>query len=202
MNLSKIKSLFIVDVAEENESSKEVPAEKEATPNEKLEGVSISEGDINKMVGMLSKAISDANLEGFDYLEFKDAVMSLIKDGNSEESSMKSVFATAKTMGLTKQKLLDAISTYLNIIVTEKKSFMDSLRQKKQSDIVEVEVKIKDIETQLTSLGKEKDKLEKGLVASKFKLNNAEFAFNEAAKIVTSKIKADETKIKSIIAGE
>ena len=151
---------------------------------------------------MLSKAIGEANIEGFDYLEFKDAVNDLVKDGTSEESAMKSVFATAKTMGLTKQKLLDSISVYLNVVLSEKKEFIESLRQKKQSDIIEVEDKVKQIETQLTSLGKEKDKLEKGLTVAKQKLNSAEFAFNEAVNIVNSKIKADEAKIKSTIAGE
>ena len=161
MNLGKIKSLFIVEDEIENqkEASTDAPVENQTTPPDKE--VSISEGDVNKMVGMLSKAMSEANIDGFDYLEFKDAVIALLKDGSSEESAMKSVFTTAKTMGLTRQKLLDSISTYLTIVANEKKSFTDSLKQRKQSDIVEVEAKIKEIETQLASLGKEKDKLEK-----------------------------------------
>ncbi|OHD68911.1 MAG: hypothetical protein A2W19_11135 [Spirochaetes bacterium RBG_16_49_21] len=202
MNLGKIKSLFIVEDEIENqkEASTDAPVENQTTPPDKE--VSISEGDVNKMVGMLSKAMSEANIDGFDYLEFKDAVIALLKDGSSEESAMKSVFTTAKTMGLTRQKLLDSISTYLTIVANEKKSFTDSLKQRKQSDIVEVEAKIKEIETQLASLGKEKDKLEKNLTSSKQKLNGAEFAFNEATNIVINKIKTDEKKIKSTIAGE
>jgi len=75
MNLGKIKSLFIVEDEIENqkEASTDAPVENQTTPPDKE--VSISEGDVNKMVGMLSKAMSEANIDGFDYLEFKDAVI-------------------------------------------------------------------------------------------------------------------------------
>lgn len=193
-----LKKIFIVE-EEGKEEIKETPV----IETKKIETIDVDskvcETDVSKMIEMLGKALDEAQDEGFNYLKFKNAVQELTKEGTSEDSAIKSVFVTAKGMGLTKLKLITNIEKCLEIVKKEQQNFTKELTDKKQVDILDVEEQIKKIEDQITTLSKDKQKLEKDLSASKIKINNAEFAFKEAVDLVSKKIKADETKIKAIL---
>lgn len=197
--LKGLKNLFIVDEGtEEKKEEAPVVESKKSTTVETIDS-KVSETDVTKMVEMLSKALEETQSDGYNYLKFKTAVKELIQEGTSEDSAIKSVFITAKGMGLTKVKLLSNITDCAEILKKEQQNFTKELTEKKQVDILDVEDQIKKIEDQITTLSKEQQKLEKGLSASKIKINNAEFAFKEAVDLVSKKIKADETKIKAIL---
>ena len=59
-----------------------------------------------KSLNFLVKALEKNNLPGFDYIEFKQSLGSLLSMDMLEETAFKSVFATATSVGLTKDKLL------------------------------------------------------------------------------------------------
>ena len=88
-----------------------------------------------KSIEFISKAIEKANLPGFDYLEFRMAVDNLKKIDFDEATAYKSVFATAKTMGLTKEKLLETAAHYKTIVQKEKEQF-DAASAKQQDSKV------------------------------------------------------------------
>jgi hypothetical protein len=88
-----------------------------------------------KSIEFISKAIEKANLPGFDYLEFRMAVDNLKKIDFDEATAYKSVFATAKTMGLTKEKLLETAAHYKAIVLKEKEQF-DAASAKQQDNKV------------------------------------------------------------------
>lgn len=201
MALKGLKGLFVKDdaAAEVKEPEQATASAKEAPVVE----TTAPDAEITKMVAFLNKSLAGMSKNGaFDYLKFRGAVNELKAQGSSEDSAIKSVFVTAKTMGLNKKDLIADTSKCLAFLVNEKKSFTEELNGKKQEEIANVEAKIKDIEKQLSSLGKEKDRLEKALTASKAHLNVAEFAFNEAVNSVTAIIKADADKINTLITGE
>ncbi len=86
-----------------------------------------------KSVDYLTGALEKNNRPGFDYIEFKQSLRAL-RDMDMEDAvAFKSAFATASTMGLTKDKLLKTAEHYKNVISNEKKQFDEALeRQKKQ----------------------------------------------------------------------
>ena len=59
-----------------------------------------------KSVDYLTSALAKNNLPGFDYLEFKQSLAALADLGMDEPTAIKSAFATASTVGLTKDKLV------------------------------------------------------------------------------------------------
>lgn len=86
-----------------------------------------------KSVDFLSKAIERANLPGFDYVEFKQALSNLAKMNIDEATAIKSAFGTAMTMGLTKEKLLETATHYRNVVSKEKEQF--DIASQKQQDL-------------------------------------------------------------------
>ena len=69
----------------------------------------LDERSMESLVGALERE----NLPGFDYLEFKQALERLQAMDMAEETAFKSAFATASTMGLTKDKLLKTALIHL-----------------------------------------------------------------------------------------
>lgn len=92
----------------------------------------------------LVAALERENLPGFDYLEFKQALERLQALNMAEDVVFKSAFATASTMGVTKDKLVKTAGHYKQVLAREKKSFDNALA--KQVD-AKVKGKRKEVET-------------------------------------------------------
>lgn len=131
--LKNLKSLFIED--DNTSPKKEKPAPKDATPPKPPKGgddfvkpspkeVETSGNVDEKIVNTLFQAIEQNNLKGFDYLEFKQAVQGLKKMVADEATRFKSAFATASTMGITMDKLVDSANYYVSILDKEKSQFI------------------------------------------------------------------------------
>ncbi|MEN0051263.1 MAG: hypothetical protein AAF806_29635, partial [Bacteroidota bacterium] len=112
--LKNLKSLFIV---EEEEASKDnaskVTSSKpkpQTIPNdapviqESQEG---KKGKVSsKFTEVLLGSMEKADLEGFDYLEYKKSLQSLAKMPMDEATRYKSAYAMAQTMGVSPDKLV------------------------------------------------------------------------------------------------
>ena len=86
-----------------------------------------------KSVDFISKAIEKANLPGFDYVEFKQALSNIAKMNIEEATAFKSAYGTAMTMGLTKEKLLETANHYKTIVSKEREQF--DVASEKQKDL-------------------------------------------------------------------
>ncbi|MBL7809911.1 MAG: hypothetical protein JNN28_18965 [Saprospiraceae bacterium] len=86
-----------------------------------------SEGIDPKSLDFLAQAIEKNNLPGFDYLEFKRAIHQLSQLKLDEATAHKSAFATAATLGITKEKLLETAAYYRNLVEKEKEHFAQAL---------------------------------------------------------------------------
>lgn len=97
----------------------------------------------DRSIDVLTKALETANLPGFDYLEFKQSLAALSGMHMDEPLAIKSAFATAATMGLTKEKLLQTAEHYKKVLLAEKaefsKALQENLRSKVEGKRVEVE---------------------------------------------------------------
>ncbi|MGK0388903.1 MAG: hypothetical protein ACI94Y_001636 [Maribacter sp.] len=110
----------------------------------------------------LMKAMESNNMPGFDYIEYKQSLRALLSMNMDESTAFKSAFATASTMGLTKQKLLETATHYKQILQKEKGQFDIALKNRFQQRVgakIEEnkrhEGRLKQIEDQIKRLEKE-----------------------------------------------
>lgn len=159
INLKNLKSLFIVEEEDGQKQRPKTPVvepKKEPTPTPKQETPKSEEkkpesntppqntkriSDMppppkpkkpaisQKYYNMLMKAIEMNNVKGFDYLEFKHSLTALKNIPIDESAKFQSAFATASTLGLTKQKLIDSANFYKKVLGKEKESFRTELQK-------------------------------------------------------------------------
>lgn len=110
-------------------------------------------GKVNsKFMDVLLRAMENADLEGFDYLEFKKSLQSLSKMPMDEATRYKSAFAMAQTMGVSPQKLIDSATHYINVLQKEENKFEKALASQQNQQIGDKQQQI----AQLDNLVKEK----------------------------------------------
>lgn len=222
--LKKLKSLFVVEdedtKASGNPKTSQTPkqetskptASKPAEPAIKVDTTPTPKGEgkpDEKFVNRLLQAIEEANLEGFDYLEYKQSLQS-IDDMNMDEATMfKSSLAMAKTMGATPEKLVSSAQHYINVLKKEEKKFQDALTNqqqkvvsgrkqtiaKMQETISAKEARIKELQAEIV---KDKEALETTQKAAEndaSKIHLTKTGFYAAYHIVVDQIKADLEKM-------
>jgi chromosome segregation ATPase len=148
-----------------------------------------------KSLDFLFNAIKANTLQGFDYLKFKESTQSLKQSmAMSEDIAIKSAFATAATMGITKDKLIENIQHYIQVLQKEKAEF-DAAHNKqknikvnqKQNETTFLQEKIKAHQIQIAEL-------EKQINEFQFKIDNADREIEEAKqKIQETKTRFEET---------
>ncbi len=207
--LDKIKSLFFV---EENDPKSLKTKEKTITKNiQKNKNTPPASGGkvTPKFSEILMNAMAKKNLEGFDYLEFKESLQSLSKMQMDESTRYKSAFAMAKTMNLTKNKLQDSAKYYLNVLENEHSKFYEALKNQKQrliqdnvnkekqiaAAITENEKRIKALQKEIEELKKQQSEIKQVINQSTQKVNITEQNFGASYRSVVDKIKADLDKI-------
>ena len=180
--LKKLKSLFIVE--EELGEQSAPKTSKNAKPSEKKEikkiPVNTKIAAPGKFVDSLLQAIENNNLDGFDYLEYKQSLKSLANMEMDESTRFNSAFAMAKTMGADKKKLLDSAKHYVGILEEEKSKFgvaYEKQQQKqvlnKQERLVTIENSIKKKEEQIKKLQQEINTFKKEFDQKKNEINSA-----------------------------
>jgi hypothetical protein len=166
LNLNKIKGLFVVpedEVAGTNVKIEEKKADvkktepsiivnKSTTDLNKEQSVIInsstsSKGEFNQNIfNSLTKAISDANLPGEDYLEFVDALQAMKDIPLDETIKMQTVLATLSTRGLTVQKIIETADYYLKVLERERDKFKEATAQQTQGKVDSRQKQIKTLE--------------------------------------------------------
>ena len=118
-----------------------------------------------KSVDFLTKALEKNNLPGFDYIEYKQSLGALGNMNMDEETAFKSAFATASTVGLTKDKLLKTAEHYKKILSKEKEQFDAALQKQmvqrvssKQQEVEKLRKQIEDYKAKIAQLQEKIDK--------------------------------------------
>ena len=83
-----------------------------------------------KMQTALIAAISKNASEEFDYLKFKVSVKKMLEMGMDNNTALKSAFATASVMGVTKNKLVNSAKKYKGSLDKEREQFAIALKNK------------------------------------------------------------------------
>lgn len=158
--LKNLKSLFFTEDEstedkKKQEIAKEVPKkiEKKVTVINKASHPISSTGNVDTaIVEKLLEAIEKNNLEGFDYLEFKKALKALEKIPMDEATKYRSTYATASTMGVTLDSLLETIKHYVGVLDTENSVFLKAFEGQLSAKVGNKEKEI----TQFDAVIKEK----------------------------------------------
>ncbi len=146
--LKNLKSLFIVDDSEEENKKPAESTEKADVNSDKKTAASTppplpnnpvsssSEGALDtKIVEKLLQAIEKNNLDGFDYLEYKKSLKALEKMPMDEATKYRSAFATASTMGVTLDKLLQTTNFYIGVLDKENEQFTGAFKNQFDSKV-------------------------------------------------------------------
>ncbi len=219
----KIKSLFVVEgpagevVSNDEEAlGSEAKANKSTRPEVSTSIIStnttIGKGQPDqKFTDLLLKAIESNNMEGFDYLEYKNSLKSIEQVIPDESMRYKSAFEMAKTMGLTKEKLIQSATHYINVLVSEDKKFRDAVENQKTKQIQGRTDQIQALEKSISEKQQLIEKMTKEIEASKTQLDTFRNEINDAVvkidltnqqfvasyQLVQGQIQEDIDKIKS-----
>lgn len=194
--LKKLKSLFVVDDETPNKDQEQMAQDQDKietapSPDTSEQLADIPEAEEIKMpkdakpdskfVNVLLKAIDASNLEGFDYLEYKQSLQSLSKMDMDEPTRYQSAFAMAKTMGATPAKLVDSAQHYIKVLDKENKKFKEALANQRSKQVQGREQKLKNLEASIKQKKQEIAKLTKEIEASQQSLGEVKNAINQAS---------------------
>ncbi len=187
----KLKSLFIEDDGKGDSKSKKTskakaPAKEDVVPSPKAPGTNAGSASTtgqvsDKFMKILFGAMDNANLDGFDYLEYKQSLRNLAKMPMDEQTRFQSAFAMAKTMGATPDKLVNAAQHYINVLKKEEKKFEQALVNQRSRQIGDKENTIKQTTAFIQQKQKQIDKLQKEIEADKKKVQKMKSEISGAA---------------------
>lgn len=172
--------------------------------------------DIKKLMGdtsaldkrssdALVKALKDNHIAEFDYLKFIHSVDTLTGMNIDEDTAYKSAFATAKTMGFTKEAFRKTTRHYLTVLSAQRESFADALKRQRtdklsnQSDRNEAikkkveahKAKIKKLQEEIVTYEKQLLEFDSTLEKERVKLEKVTKGFVESYEHFEKKIKSD-----------
>jgi hypothetical protein len=138
-----------------------------------------ADGTDDRSLEFLVSAIEKNNLPGFDYYEYKRAVATLKQMNLDEATAHKSAFATAETVGLTKEKLIETAAYYRNVIVREKEHFDQALQNQNSVKVTAREQEIKRLRDQIERHKAEISRLQDEIAAYLGEAEKAETAVKQ-----------------------
>lgn len=186
--LKKLKSLFVIDeeTPEEKlnnkmkpkakESSSPRPAAKKQSSSSspvvsKASSINVTGKVTTKFLDALLKAMDEQNLEGFDYLEYKQSLQSLSKMSMDEATRYQSAFAMAQTMGASANNLTNSAKHYLNVLAEEEKKFEQALLNQRNRQINDKQEELKRLKMSIESHQQQIEKLNKEIQSYKKKMD-------------------------------
>ena len=167
----------------------------------------------DKSLDFLTSALNKNNLKGFDYLEYKLSLGRLSDMGMDEVVAYKSAFATATTVGLTKEKLISSAQHYKQVLAQEKSQFDLALKnqmvkrvqskraevEKLKKQIVEWQKNIQKLQDQITTSQATIDTADQNIQAETDKIELTKLNFENTHKNVLSQIDEDLSSIQNLI---
>ncbi len=186
----KFKSLFVIEEGVPAQESKTSPEKSESAQKEipaparpfQVTSVSTGPGKVqDKFLEVLFSALEANNQDGFDYMEFKDFLRSLANVPMDDSTRYKSAFATAQTMGATKEKIVSSAQHYLAILSKEQAKFQEALSGQKERNLTGKHEEIKQLEQTIKNKEADIEKLKADLEAHRQQIGSLELEINAAS---------------------
>lgn len=136
----------------------------------------------------LQKAIEDSNQEGFDFFEFKNSLKTLATIIPDEGTRFKSAFATAATMGLTVDKLLQSGAFYKSVLERERDNFNKAVSQQVDLSVTAKQKEVEKLQALIQKKAEEITRLTNEIASHQEEMAKAQGVITEAtSKIETTK---------------
>lgn len=210
----KIKSLFIIEenIEDINKKIKEKGKTEVKTDNNVTIDVSdgnVSQASLDKFLKVLADAMEKANIEWYDYLEFKQAVRSLDKLENDEAKRYLTSFTMAKTMGAEKESLKQSAGYYLDVLKKEEAKFNESFKKQVDSRVLnrkqtldnlhekrgKKEEQIKQLQLEIEKFDAKIGEVQKQMDNASKKMASVKLSFTKAYELIVNQINQDISKI-------
>lgn len=200
-------SFLIENVPEEKEPAHEsVKASTTSTPSSQPS----VDDEIKKE---LESVLTECNLPGPDYYEFKESEEEMRIDVPAEPQRYKATFRVFSKMGVTSEKLVDGAKYYIKKLQEHKAEFLKYLEKINQEKVIVKQSKAKDIDSQVTQKKEQIAALSKEIAAlqeqqtvllneasiEKAKNDKASASFEMTFKVVVDSIEQDITKIQTYL---
>jgi hypothetical protein len=166
------------------------------------------------MAKVLNSAIEGASRGDFDYLKFRNALAALASAPLPEPQKFQTVYATASTMGLTKEKLVDSIDFYQGVIDKKKTEFADEVqamlaqevgtrektKAQKEQEIADLQEKIRQAQASIAETQQEILTVTTEINEQNLRIQQTSSAFEATFAFVSGKLQEDKAKIQTYIA--
>ncbi len=127
-----------------------------------------------KSLDFLTKALEKNNVQGFDYLEYKLSLGKLSQMGVDQEIAFKSAFATATTVGLTKEKLVSSAQHYKQVLGQEKAQFDLALKNQMEKRVKSKKVEIEKLKKNIQDWKNQIEQLQNQIAKSQATIDSAD----------------------------
>lgn len=144
-----------------------------------LEVVFGKTGMDERSLKFLLGAIRKNDHNGFDYLEFKESLHNLERLNLDKEVAVSHAYATATTIGVTKERLLESAKHYKSLIAKERKRFDQAFENQVNAKIEHKKKEIEQLKSQLI-------KYESELASLTQKIDQTKTTISSANKIIES----------------
>ena len=216
--LKNFKSLFVISEEEQKSQATETqPSKPTGTPAKPAVGTPVPADPVgkidNNILDKLIQALEDNNQPGFDYFEFRKAILSLNPLQMEEATKYQSTFATAATVGVTLNKLLDSIDFYRKVLQNEENNFNKAIKEQttvnissKVAEKEKISQLIKEKNDTIQKLTEEIKKheseiqgLSSGIEASELKIKETSLNFERSLNVLKNQLEQDAVKLKLYI---
>ena len=153
-----IKSLFVIEEEEAGDKKKAASQPSKSRPASTGKAPTIAEskegapGRVKKkFMEVLLRAMEANNIEGFDYLEYKQSLNSLQKMPMDEKTRYQSALAMAQTMGGNPDQLVKTAQHYVDVLKREEDKFEEALANQMSTQVDSKKQEIKKLEETIAS---------------------------------------------------
>lgn len=160
----------------------------------------------DKFVKMLEGVITENNIPGLDYFEFKQAVENMKALPIDEATKFLTVFSILQGQGCTKEILLNSIDKYVGLINKEHETFNNELADTFKEKVETKKTKIEQSQQKIVELSNQIKELNDFIITGtqevqqeEMKLRLAEANFKQSVDKVVSVLTTDKEKITNYI---
>jgi hypothetical protein len=167
----------------------------------------------DKFFEVLAKAMENANQDGFDYFEFKQALANLKNVPMDDGTRFKSAFAMSQAMGVTADKLVNSAAYYLDVLKNEQNRFVQAATNQRQSQVGDKEAQannleavmhqkaeqIKQLTAEIEQHRKEVDTIKSDISQAVVKVEQTSRDFDATYQLLVGQIQADVNSMKSYL---
>jgi chromosome segregation ATPase len=147
---------------------------------------------LNKDLTMsIFSAIKEQSKDGMDYIKFKQSVKNLQNMDMDETTSFKSAYATASTLGMSKEELVQSANSYKTVVNKKRDEFIEAMQKgiaekvtlptqkvgEMENEIKKIDQKIKELELQKTEYAKLIEATKEDIVEADAKIDSRKAEF-------------------------